>query len=109
MYRTMEECRMAGLQGSQRRRRPGGSPMHTTRIAVVIIAGLFCLSADRAPVGWSVWGGDQGGTHYSTLADINTSNVSRLRQAWTWKTGEAELKEYGTRPGMFENTPLMVD
>jgi quinoprotein glucose dehydrogenase len=83
--------------------------MHTTRIAVVIIAGLFCLSADRAPVGWSVWGGDQGGTHYSTLADINTSNVSRLRQAWTWKTGEAELKEYGTRPGMFENTPLMVD
>ncbi len=83
--------------------------MNTVKIAIVIVAGLFCLSADRAPVGWSVWGGDQGGTHYSTLADINASNVSRLRQAWTWKTGETELKEYGTRPGMFENTPLMID
>jgi hypothetical protein len=50
--------------------------MNTTKIAVVVIigiAGLFCVSADRAPVDWSVRGGDQGGTHYSTLADINTS------------------------------------
>jgi quinoprotein glucose dehydrogenase len=83
--------------------------MNTTKIAVVITAALFCLSADRAPVGWSVWGGDQGGTHYSVLTEINTTSVIRLRQAWTWKTGEAELKEYGTRPGMFENTPVMID
>ncbi len=32
-----------------------------------------------------------------------------LKPAWTWKTGETELKEYGTRPGMFEDTPLMID
>src|SRR5580692_5638225 len=84
-------------------------PMNTTRIAVVITAGLLCLSADRAPVGWPVWGGDLGGTHYSTLTVINTTNVTGLRQAWTWKTGETELKEFGTRPGMFENTPVMID
>jgi quinoprotein glucose dehydrogenase len=87
----------------------GSPPMNTTRIAVVVTAGLFCLSADRAPVGWPVWGGDQGGTHYSALTGINTTNVTGLRQAWTWKTGETELKEYGTRPGMFENTPVMID
>jgi len=74
-----------------------------------VIAFLVCTSADRAPVDWAFWGGDPGGAHYSTLSDINTSNVSGLRQAWVWKTGETEFKEYGTRPGMFEDTPLMID
>ena len=78
--------------------------------AVLGAAGLFlCVSAQRPPVDWAFWGGDPGGAHYSTLSDINAGNVSRLRQAWVWKTGETELKEYGTRPGMFENTPVMID
>ncbi len=80
------------------------------RRAVLAAAAVFtCLSADRGPVDWAFWGGDPGGTHYSTLTEINTSNVAQLRQAWTWKTGETELKEYDTRPGMFENTPVMLD
>ena len=66
-------------------------------------------SADRAPVDWAFWGGDPGGAHYSPLADINAGNVAGLRQAWVWKTGETALPEYGTRPGIFENTPLMID
>jgi quinoprotein glucose dehydrogenase len=70
---------------------------------------LISISADRAPVDWPFWGGDPGSAHYSKLADINTGNVSKLRPAWTWKTGETELKEYGTRPGMFENTPVVID
>jgi quinoprotein glucose dehydrogenase len=70
---------------------------------------FVCTSADRAPVDWAYWGGDPGGTHYSALTDVNTGNVSGLRQAWVWKTGERELKEYGTRPGIFEDTPLMID
>ena len=73
------------------------------------IAFFFCTSADRAPVDWAFWGGDPGGAHYSALADINTGNVAGLRQAWVWKTGETALAEYGTRPGIFENTPLMID
>ena len=80
------------------------------RRAVLVAAAVFgCLSADRGPVEWASWGGDPGGTHYSTLAEINTANVAQLRPAWIWKTGETELKEYGTRPGMFENTPVMID
>jgi quinoprotein glucose dehydrogenase len=73
-----------------------------------LAAGLLCLSAERSPVDWDVWGGDPGAAHYSALADINSKNVSRLRQAWVWKTGETPLQEYGTRPGMFENTPLVA-
>jgi len=73
------------------------------------IAFLLCTSGDRAPVDWAFWGGDPGGAHYSGLTDINASNVSGLRQAWVWKTGETALSQYGTRPGIFENTPLMID
>jgi quinoprotein glucose dehydrogenase len=76
---------------------------------LIAAAILFGISADRGPVDWPFWGGDPGQTHYSALAEINTSNVANLKQAWIWKTGEAELKEYGSRPGMFENTPVMMD
>ncbi len=58
---------------------------------------------------WPAYAGDPGGTHYSPLADINRANVSRLAVAWTWKPGEGPLKEYGTQPGNFQNTPLMID
>ncbi len=78
-------------------------------LALAALAFLLCTSADRAPVDWAFWGGDSGGAHYSALADINASNVSGLRQAWLWKTGETPLSQYGTRPGIFENTPLMID
>jgi quinoprotein glucose dehydrogenase len=78
-------------------------------LATLSATAVLFLSADRAPVDWAVWGGDPGSGHYSTLTEINTANVSHLHQAWIWKTGEAELKEYGTRPGMFENTPLVID
>ena len=75
---------------------------------LAVVSFLVCTSADRAPVEWAFWGGDPGGNHYSSLADINISNVARLQSAWVWKTGETELKQYGTRPGMFEGTPLMI-
>ena len=81
----------------------------STLTACVAAMLLLTLAADRPPVDWPFWGGDPGSAHYSKLADINTANVSKLRQAWTWKTGETELKEYGTRPGMFENTPVVLD
>lgn len=66
-------------------------------------------STHSAQVEWPFYGGDQGGAKYSELKDINTSNVSRLRVAWTWKTGEMALPQFGSRPGMFEVTPLMID
>ncbi len=77
------------------------------------VALILCMAAtkpaDRHEVEWPFYGGDQGGAHYSTLSDINPENVSRMHIAWTWKTGETPIQQYGVRPGMFENTPLMID
>jgi quinoprotein glucose dehydrogenase len=57
---------------------------------------------------WPSYGGDQAGTKYSTLADINRTNVAQLEQAWEWQPGDAPLAEFDTRPGNFQNTPLMI-
>jgi quinoprotein glucose dehydrogenase len=65
------------------------------------------VQADR-PVEWPVYGGDAGGTKYSVLADINLSSVARLKSAWEWQTREKALQEFGTRPGNFQATPLMI-
>jgi quinoprotein glucose dehydrogenase len=53
-------------------------------VAACSTAGDFSAGAD-----WSAYHGNPGGTHYSTLASINTSNVKDLQVAWTYDTGDA--------------------
>ena len=77
--------------------------------AVVVTAASARRSSSRSMVEWPYYGGDPAEAHYSALTQINLKNVARLHVAWTWKTGETELPQYGTRPGAFENTPLMID
>jgi quinoprotein glucose dehydrogenase len=58
---------------------------------------------------WPFYGGDQGGSKYSPLADIGRDNVDRLAVAWEWRPDDQPLEQFGTRPGNFQNTPLMID
>jgi quinoprotein glucose dehydrogenase len=70
---------------------------------------LIVVSAVLPAQEWRYQGGDQGSTKYSTLSQINAANVSKLKLAWTWKTGEKPLKEFGTTPGTFQATPIMIE
>lgn len=74
-----------------------------------LISGFAETARTQRMVQWPFYGGDQEGTKYSELQGINKKNVSDLHIAWTWKTGETALSQYGTSPGMFEVTPLMID
>ena len=58
---------------------------------------------------WPAYGGAPGGGQYSPLTQIGKSNVAKLRQAWTFRTGE--LGEGMARPGKltFQANPLVVD
>lgn len=85
-------------------------------ISGFVCAGVFLLFTPLAiasgvpkTVEWPFYAGDQAATKYSPLTQINIQNVSRLHAAWIWKTGETELKQFGTHPGSFEDTPLMID
>jgi quinoprotein glucose dehydrogenase len=82
--------------------------MVKTAVAAVALAGALALAADTRIVEWPEYGGDPGGMKYSSLADVNLRNVSQLKEAWHWQTGEKALPEFGTRPGNFQTTPLMI-
>ncbi|HEY6341399.1 MAG TPA: pyrroloquinoline quinone-dependent dehydrogenase [Bryobacteraceae bacterium] len=80
--------------------------------ALLIAGGLPLAPQSAAPapqVEWRYYGGDPGGSRYSPLTDVNPRNVGRLQQVWQWKHWETPLADYGTTPGFFENTPLMMD
>jgi quinoprotein glucose dehydrogenase len=54
---------------------------------------------------WPTHGGDPGHTQYSPLAQINTSNVHRLRVAWVYHTGD---KRDDNR-SQIQCNPIVVD
>ncbi len=85
-------------------------------IVITVLSFLSAPFAEAQLVEWPVYGGDPGGMKYSSLSDINRSNVSELDVAWTWKTGEREIPSSRTaipgqrvRPGAFQATPIMVN
>ncbi len=49
---------------------------------------------------WQTYGGQPEGDHYSSLAQINRDNVSKLAVAWKFDTGET---------GGLETNPIIVD
>jgi quinoprotein glucose dehydrogenase len=81
-------------------------------LPLVILACLLASSRDiarHAAQEWPVYASDAAATHYSPLSDITPANVGSLDTAWEWKTGEENLAQFGTRPGNFQATPLMID
>src|SRR5438094_3420270 len=82
-------------------------------LGIFLVAAIAFVAAQGGdsskPVEWLYYGGDQGGMKYSALTDINADSVQRLQIAWQWKHWETPLAEYGTFPGFFEATPLMID
>jgi len=67
-----------------------------------------------APVGpsaddWPVYGHDTSSSRYSPLTDITRENVSRLKVAWTYHTGDISDGKGQRRRSGFETTPIVVD
>ena len=58
---------------------------------------------------WPYVGAEQTHTKYSATGDITVANVGELEIVWQWEPNEMPLEEYGTRPGPFQATPIMVD
>jgi quinoprotein glucose dehydrogenase len=69
--------------------------------AFAVLVGAVSIAQQAALPGrnWITHQGDQGGTRFSTLSEINVSNVARLTRAWTFHTGS----------GRFASAPMVVD
>jgi len=59
---------------------------------------------------WEYWGGDQGGTRFSKLAQITPANVGDLVRAWEFHTGDRDSRPPAAMARTkFEATPLFVE
>ena len=78
------------------------------RVAWMVVGCVIAIGGTHAQQ-WPHYAADQAASHYSPLDQITAANVSRLAIAWEWKPNEKILPQFGTRPGAFQNTPLMID
>jgi quinoprotein glucose dehydrogenase len=58
---------------------------------------------------WPNYGNDPGGMRYSSLSQINRENVSKLKVAWTFHTGDISDGSHNRKRSGFEATPILVD
>jgi quinoprotein glucose dehydrogenase len=64
---------------------------------------------------WPAYGRDAGGSRYSPLTQITRDNVTHLRVAWIYRTGDVSDGTDASRgtkaagPSAFEATPILVD
>lgn len=64
---------------------------------VAVAASVLAVNAAAPPktaagsvnVDWAAYEGNPGGNHYTTLSQINQSNVNRLKVAWTYDIGSS--------------------
>ncbi len=86
------------------------------RILTAVFALLFPVSVAWCQSDWPAYGHDGGGTRYSPLDQINTSNVQSLKLAWTYhmrKDGPRPVKSGPASRGggrrASEATPIVVN
>jgi quinoprotein glucose dehydrogenase len=85
--------------------------------AAALLAATCMVIPPRAPAQtpgasdskWPFYGNDAGGARYSEVAQIDRTNVARLRVAWTYRTGALGHGGPLDRKAAFEATPILVD
>lgn len=77
-------------------------------LAAALLLALLCAPASlrgAAGADWAVYLGDSGGSHYSALDQITPANVSQLKPAWTYRTGQADPHDRS----QIQCNPLVID
>jgi quinoprotein glucose dehydrogenase len=81
--------------------------MNQLRYLAVLL--IFCTcksSTDKtAHTGWEAYGGGKENIHYSSLSEIDTSNVKQLQVAWTFHTGDADT----ANSSQIQCNPIVID
>ena len=59
---------------------------------------------------WSFYGADQGGSRYSSAAEITPATIGDLRRIWTYRTGDQLRRDPALMKRVkFQTTPILVD
>ena len=68
-------------------------------ISTLVLTGVASPASAQTGAVWGVYGGDIANTRYSTLSQVNASNVGRLKVAWALQLGSLRSQE---------STPILV-
>jgi len=76
-----------------------------------VLLGICVLAKSKtsADGDWPAYGRDPGGSRFSPLNEINRSNVTSLKIAWTYRTGAVDVKGRSASNAAFEATPIVID
>jgi len=81
-------------------------PMRTLTITALLLAAACSSTTPNGD--WPAYA-NAGGTRYSSLTEIDRTNVSKLEVAWTYHTGETTFAKDSEQKSTFEVTPIVVD
>ena len=90
-------------------------PLFVLLLGVFVLGG--CENRDEQVVteypyigdpGWPTYAGQEGGTRYSPLSQINRSNVHDLEIAWTYNTGHLDRAPHLYGAVGFQVTPILL-
>ena len=79
-------------------------PAFISYLCIVLLSITACRFARAADSQWPVYGGDQAGTKYSPLDQINRTNVQQLAPAWIYRCDDMKTQPAST----IECNPLVV-
>jgi quinoprotein glucose dehydrogenase len=75
----------------------------------VALAGAAARAQASGDTEWPNYGNDSGGMRYSLLSEINRDNVSHLKVAWIFHTGDVSDGSHDRKRSGFEATPILVE
>jgi len=83
-------------------------------LTVVSVLLFLWLASDshaqtKPDSGWPNYGNDGGGTRYSPATQIDRTNVTQLKAAWTYRTGALPHDEELDKKAAFEATPILAN
>ena len=81
-------------------------------LAVFVALATITLAAAASPqeplgAGWPTYGGDPGGSRFSSSSQIDRTNLSRLHPVWTFHTHALDSQRSGSNAASFESTPVL--
>ena len=71
--------------------------------SLLLLSLLAPNSVSTKDISWEMFGNDAGGSHYSSLSQINSGNIKNLQVAWTYHTKD----QSGNVP--IQCTPIVVE
>jgi len=72
---------------------------------LVLLTVLSCSTSERKYTSWKTYNGGKESLKYSSLTQINTTNVDQLQLAWAYNTGDADSEHHS----QIQCNPIIVD